>query len=107
MNIPGIGPNLNIAPMADPGDGGFDVVLVPESQREDFISYIEDKLNDVRDSTFFSAIRAKKVKIYCEETLLHIDDKIMELTEPRTLTAEVMSDPLLFFKGNNGSPALN
>lgn len=33
MNIRELGPNIEVAPAADPGDGSFDVVLLPESTR--------------------------------------------------------------------------
>ncbi|MEO8627522.1 MAG: hypothetical protein ABI612_05390 [Betaproteobacteria bacterium] len=33
MNIQRVGPNLFIAPDADPGDGLFDVVLLAEDER--------------------------------------------------------------------------
>jgi diacylglycerol kinase (ATP) len=41
MNTPYTGPALPLAPMADPGDGKFDIVWLPVSRRGDMISWLE------------------------------------------------------------------
>src|SRR5687767_6235067 len=41
MNTSSIGPNLHLAPFADPGDGTFDVVLITENQRQEFSEYVK------------------------------------------------------------------
>lgn len=96
LNIQAIGPNLRLAPFADPGDGCFDVVLVTEEQREGLANYVRDKLKGKADISFFTTMKAKSVKIHSEERLLHVDDKIEELDEPRSISAEIMGRPLQF-----------
>lgn len=41
MNIKYLGPNLNLAPNANPGDSFFDLVLIREQARESFSRYID------------------------------------------------------------------
>jgi diacylglycerol kinase family enzyme len=44
MNIREVGPELRLAPTADPGDGLLDVVLIPEEQRDALSAYVEARL---------------------------------------------------------------
>lgn len=99
MNTPSIGPNLNIAPSADPGDGELEVVLIAEEQREDFAAYIRNKIAGKERPPFLSVIKAKKLEMRWEDTILHVDDEYMELTKPVSLHIELMSGRLGFMAG--------
>ncbi|HYI75973.1 MAG TPA: diacylglycerol kinase family protein, partial [Chryseolinea sp.] len=46
MNIRSIGPNLNISPMGDAGDGEFDVILIQEDKREELAEYVLERLKN-------------------------------------------------------------
>lgn len=96
LNIPGIGPNLQLAPHADPGDGTYEVVLVAEQQRNDFLRYIEERVSGNRDASFFTTLKAKKIRMYSEETLIHVDDKLYDIKEGETVMAEILKDSLMF-----------
>lgn len=81
MNIQYIGPNFEIAPTANPGDGYFDLVLIPEEKREQLLDYIEKMINefadeeDLKDMAF--SMRVKKAEIQWEGTHVHVDDELI------------------------------
>lgn len=81
MNIRSIGPNLNLAPLADPGDGTFDVILITEAQREEFKKYISDKLKGVEEPFTFNTIPATKIKVKWEGMLAHVDDEFLDINK--------------------------
>lgn len=45
MNIREVGPELRLAPAADPGDGLLDVVLLTEEKRDALVAYVEARLD--------------------------------------------------------------
>ena len=79
MNTRSIGPNLSIAPAADPGDGDFEVVIFSEKQKEEFAAYVSGKINGVEGFNSFPTLKGKEIKICWEGTHVHIDDKIVKL----------------------------
>jgi diacylglycerol kinase family enzyme len=97
MNIRSIGPNLLLAPEADPGDGLLEVVLVPESQRNEFGTYVLNKLDDVENPFVFNAIKARSIRMRCEGNHIHVDDQLMELDKPIEIRIELFDGVLKFF----------
>jgi diacylglycerol kinase family enzyme len=96
MNTQSIGPNLNLAPFADPGDGEMEVVLISERQRKDFADYILHKIKGIDDPPIFNILKAKELTIYWEGKLLHADDQIIELDSPREVKIKVQAGVLKF-----------
>lgn len=96
MNTQSIGPNLNLAPFADPGDGSFEVILVNERQREEFASYVHNKLNGVEQPPIFNILKAKNLEIYWEGKLLHVDDEIIQLKESVDVKIKLQEGVLQF-----------
>lgn len=96
MNTSSIGPNLHLAPFADPGDEFFEVVLIAENQRDEFVAYVKRKLEGKDDAPFFRVLKAKKLQIYWEGTALHIDDEHVVLDEPARVKIAVQSGLLEF-----------
>jgi len=97
MNIQSLGPNLNLAPLADPADGELDVILVPESQREELAGYIERRLKYGKDEPFFyKAHRAKKIKVTWKGHLLHVDDELVKIEKSEEISIEVVQGVLEF-----------
>jgi len=97
MNIQSLGPNLNLAPLADPADGVLDVILVPESQREELANYIERRLRYGKDEPFlYKAHRARKVKVTWSGHLLHVDDELIKIDKSEELTIDVVQGALEF-----------
>jgi diacylglycerol kinase family enzyme len=80
MNIRSVGPNLVLAPHADPGDSWLEVVLVPEDQRFALALYVEEQLNGIASNFPVAAIRAKQITLQCNAPFLHADDQLIKNT---------------------------
>jgi diacylglycerol kinase (ATP) len=108
MNTTSIGPKLNLAPLADPGDGRFDVVLIDEKQREQLADYVEKKLQGVEQVPFFDLLRARKIEIFWDGVKAHVDDQNVRLKKGTTVKIELLHGLLEFFVTDqkNGSPEL-
>jgi diacylglycerol kinase (ATP) len=96
MNIASIGPNLSFNPFANHGDGELEVILIPESQREKFVQYMQDKINGVEEPFCFSALKAKDIKIAWEGIHTHIDDAIVKDKPPVKVEIEIYNGVLNF-----------
>jgi diacylglycerol kinase family enzyme len=97
MNIQSLGPNLNLAPLADPADGALDVILVPETKRTELADYIDRRVRYGKDEPFlYKAHRAKKINVTWDGHLLHVDDELMRLSTSVKLTIEVVQGVLEF-----------
>jgi diacylglycerol kinase (ATP) len=108
MNTTSIGPKLHLAPLADPGDGKFDVIMISEKQREQFAEYVGKKLNGEETIPFFELLRAKRLEIFWDGMKAHIDDEIIQLKKPGSVEIELLHGLLEFFvvDQENGSPEL-
>jgi diacylglycerol kinase family enzyme len=97
MNIQSLGPNLNLAPKADPGDGELEVILIPESQREQLAEYVARRMKRGRDETFFhKPIKAKKIKVAWKGHLVHVDDELVKIDKFEEITIDVVQGVLDF-----------
>jgi diacylglycerol kinase (ATP) len=76
MNIQHIGPGLHFAPAADPGDGLLDVVLVTAGQREKLANYLASRLEGNSQLLQWAAHRGQRLQLRCENSDIHIDDKV-------------------------------
>lgn len=95
MNIKSIGPNLELNPNADIGDGELEVILVSEEQREQLVRYIESKLegNAVQN---FSTLKAKKIEIAWDGIHAHTDDEIVKKNKEDAVSIEILNGVLEF-----------
>jgi diacylglycerol kinase family enzyme len=96
MNTRSIGPNLNLAPFADPGDGLFEVVLIPEGRRSEFLKYLETKADGNERLTFFHTFSANKLEIFWKGKGMHIDDELMTLDKPKKVNILLQKGALRF-----------
>jgi diacylglycerol kinase family enzyme len=97
MNIQSLGPNLNLAPKADPGDGELEVILVAESQREQLADYVARRMKRGKDEPFFhKPIKARKVKVAWKGHLVHIDDELIKIDKFEEITIDVVQGVLDF-----------
>jgi diacylglycerol kinase (ATP) len=101
MNIKSIGPNVSLAPSANPCDGELEVVLVPESQKEKFARFLLQQLTDNDEGYQFHTLKGKKISIKWDGTRIHADDKMLTLKEPTTINIKVMEGALKFLLRNN------
>jgi diacylglycerol kinase (ATP) len=97
MNTTSMGPKLQLAPLADPGDGFFDVILISEKQREQFATYVENKLAGKEEAPFFNLLRAKRLDIFWDGTAAHVDDEMIELKKPGEIEIDLRQGLLEFF----------
>lgn len=96
MNSRSIGPNLDLSPQADPGDGQFEIVLVSEDERDALAAWIRKKVEGEDPAYDFRSIAGSKVNIHTEDTLLHVDDEMISLEEPARVTVELQAGVLEF-----------
>jgi diacylglycerol kinase (ATP) len=96
MNIRSIGPNLVLAGEADPGDGLLDVVMVSESSRNKFESFLLSRINDEDKEFSFSTIRARKVKIFWDGKDAHADDERLKIEKPVEVSIEILPEMMQF-----------
>ena len=97
MNIRSVGPNLLVAPDADPADGELEVVLVKEDQRNDLANYVLNKLKGIEDPFVFNSIKAKTIRLQADNTHIHIDDELIWIEEPAQIKIEVFEGLLNVF----------
>jgi diacylglycerol kinase (ATP) len=102
MNIRCVGPNLCLAPDADPGDGLLDVVLVSKGEEHRLRRYLSDCIGGKASSPELIVHRGRHVQIEWEGSVIHIDDKVWpdddppDPASPATIDVELDSDPLQF-----------
>jgi diacylglycerol kinase family enzyme len=78
MNIGQIGPNLPLAPAADPGDGLLDAVLVRPEDRGSLVGYLSERLRELDpDPPTLDVRRGERIVIGLpEDVRLHLDDRL-------------------------------
>lgn len=96
MNIQSIGPNILLAPNADPGDGNLEIVLIEELQRADLLHYLKQKLEGKEIVSSFKTIRSNAMKIHWHGNLLHIDDEKVKIDQPVPITISLEQNALQF-----------
>ncbi|HEY1021967.1 MAG TPA: diacylglycerol kinase family protein [Flavisolibacter sp.] len=96
MNIQSIGPNIVLSPMADPGDGEMEVVMVPEAHKEKFAAYIEHRLGGGEDSYHFHTLKGKSINITWEGTHVHVDDELLKIEKEKPVGIQVKEGVLDF-----------
>jgi diacylglycerol kinase (ATP) len=75
MNTKFIGPNLHLAPDADPADGRLDLVLLTDDDREMLARYVESELNGHTKPRPVSH-RGRHLHLRWEGFPVHIDDEV-------------------------------
>ncbi|HEY9487547.1 MAG TPA: diacylglycerol kinase family protein [Chryseosolibacter sp.] len=96
MNIRSIGPNLLLAPEADPGDGEFDVVLITDRQRKHLADYVRKKIQGHEIPFDFPILKATKMKVIWNGKHVHVDDEYYKVDEPMIVKI-VLREGLLEF----------
>lgn len=96
MNTKSFGPNLNFAPLANPGDGLLEVVLIYENQREKLASYIEKRLQGKELDFEATVLTGTNIAIEWEGEDIHADDEIIEDIDKKETVIEIFEKPLQF-----------
>jgi diacylglycerol kinase family enzyme len=83
MNIPSIGPALELAPRARHGDGFLDVVIVSEKERPHLHRHLSAKLSR-KSGPRFAVHRTRTLQLSCNVSDVHFDDQTWpdDLVEP-------------------------
>jgi diacylglycerol kinase (ATP) len=82
MNGHSIGPNLKLAPQADPGDGRFDAVWIREDERGKLIEYLRHRLNKEEATPPFHSLACRRVHLEWAGAQVHIDDALEKKEKP-------------------------
>lgn len=96
MNIRSIGPNMMLAPGADPGDGEFEIVLVPEAHKEKFADLILTGLMGGGDTYHFHTLKGKNISIEWDGTRVHADDEMLKLEKQVKIEVQVQAGAFEF-----------
>ncbi|OQP57405.1 diacylglycerol/lipid kinase family protein [Niastella populi] len=96
MNTRFIGPNLFLSPHGHPGDGTFEVVLIPGEDQKKFAAYVDSKINNSEVAYSFVTIKAEDVKIKWKGTHVHVDDQQVTLKENAPVHVQVQKNALTF-----------
>ena len=76
MNIRCVGPNLRLAPNADPGDGLLDLVLVADRHRDWINRYLSERTEGKESYPALPVFQGRHLRIECDELRVHIDDDV-------------------------------
>jgi len=88
LNIPFIGPNLELCPHADPTDGAFSVVMAGESHREAIAQHLQHRVADRDVGLGVQCVHARCVEIERGD-LLHIDDEVFTWPAEARVSIEI------------------
>lgn len=96
MNISSIGPNLTLAPEANVTDGIFEIVYVTESQRDDFVRYIDGLLKRKPIKFPGKIIKGQHIEVKWDGTWIHVDDQLIRQKRKINLKIDVRTQILDF-----------
>jgi diacylglycerol kinase (ATP) len=100
LNIKFIGPQFYLAPEADPGDGKFDLVVIPEENRALLVQYLEDLLQGRKNESSLRSLsktyRGKKAVLQWKGKEVHVDDDLVEQYNNQKIIVEVNPGRLKF-----------
>lgn len=107
MNIQSLGPNLKLAPNADPGDGYLDLVLIPANKRSQLENYLEQLLagtaKDTDNLGFMRTMRIKKLKITWKGSYIHVDDNYSSDYSGEEIKLKIIPRAFQFLNKKNSS----
>jgi diacylglycerol kinase (ATP) len=96
MNAKSIGPNLLLAPQADPGDGLLEIAVVTEADKDKFSAYITSKLNGEEGAFAFTRYTGKNITLQWEGSHIHVDDEVLKIQEQQEVKVELKEGLLEF-----------
>lgn len=96
MNTRFIGPNLFLSPHGHPGDGTFEVVLIPGGDQAKFAAYIDSKINNAEIVYSFTTVKAEDIRIQWDGSHVHIDDELPALERNMPVHVHIKENALIF-----------
>jgi diacylglycerol kinase (ATP) len=100
MNTRLIGPNLFLSPHGDPGDGQFEIILIPEKDKEKLATYVSNKIKGIDEPYTFEQLKGKEIKIRWGGTHVHADDEALKLSKNEKVNIELREGLLKFLVPN-------
>jgi diacylglycerol kinase (ATP) len=97
-NVRETGPNVPLAPEADPGDGLLEAVLIRPEDRQDFVDYLKARLDRSEASApSFEVLVGRRIELQAPAgALLHVDDELVAPNAGRAVAAaQVQLDVLV------------
>jgi diacylglycerol kinase (ATP) len=76
LNFGAAGPNLRLAPHAEPSDGLLDVVLVDEHHRRDLADHLSLSQLDPARTPTLPVYQGRHFTLSCVSCNLHLDDEV-------------------------------
>jgi diacylglycerol kinase (ATP) len=99
MNTTSIGPNLVLAPNAAQNDGKFELVLLPEEDREHFAQYLQRRINGEDASFSYRNISAKNILLQAQGTYAHTDDELLKVKKDTRINIQMLESVFRFYTG--------
>ncbi len=100
MNIKYLGPNIQIAPHSDPGDGFFELVMIPEKNRKEFEHYIQEVINGKSENLslgkLVKTIMVQQATLKWEGGNMHIDDNLIDDYSRKKIEIDIIPSALSF-----------
>ena len=97
MNTPSIGPNLVLAPDADPGDGEFEIVLIPEKYKERFAEHLTNKIAGKEEEYRYDTLKGKNIRLRWDGTHVHLDGEVLKIKQSMELEITMRAGVVDFF----------
>lgn len=94
MNIRSLGPNLDIAPDADPGDDKLNLVLVAEKEKDLFYHYLQHRLEGKEPLHSLPVRQGRKLNVSWNGPEAHLDDEFMG--KQGSVQIKLLDPPLKF-----------
>ena len=102
-NIGRIGPRLDLAPGAEPGDGYLDVVWVRREQRKEWLSYLKQLKKNGQTAAPVEHRRCRQITLSRSTASLHVDGKVFdEMATPCCITVSPGALQLIDFSRSRG-----
>ncbi len=95
LNIRSVGPNLVLAPDADPTDGFFSLVTASEQNREELDEYLQREIEGRESRLSLPSRRVRRLEIQLPEAV-HVDDKVPESLSTGTISIRIEPAALEF-----------
>lgn len=97
MNTGSIGPRMVLNPAGDPGDGCFELVLLPESDKKQLAAYLQKRIEGEEVQLKCKTIQAGKITLRSKEIYYHADDEVMKIKDESTINIEMLKGVLEFY----------
>lgn len=95
LNMAFVGPNLNMAPESDPGDGLFETVLIAEEGRPAFARFVLDPENNPLHQSCL-VIKGQQFQLHWDGADMHADDELLTHVIDANISISAEKDSLSF-----------